>query len=96
MTHRVTIRLEGSFSSTGTFDGVDQTQQACIDVFRKYRTSNWIENYTENVIDATTKNEVIDFDSEERWIAYRAELQAITGDSDIGDFTSTIVSAVDV
>ena len=96
MTHRVTIRLDGTNSASPTFNDADSDQQACINIFSTYNANNWIESYTETVIDSSSKNEIIDFDNADRWLAYRAELQAITGDSDITEFTSTIVSAVDV
>jgi hypothetical protein len=96
MTHRVTVRLDGENSSVATFDDADSVQLACMNVFNNYQTNNWIESYTETIIDSSTKNEIIDFDNADRWVAYRAELQAITGDSDVSVFTSTVVSAVDV
>lgn len=96
MTHRVTVRLDGENSNVATFDDADSAQLACMNVFNNYQTNNWIESYTETIIDSSTKNEIIDFDNADRWVAYRAELQAITGDSDVSIFTSTVVSAVDV
>jgi hypothetical protein len=96
VTHRVTIRLDGDNSATETFDENVPIQNSCINIFTNYKNNNWIESYTETIIDSSTKNEIIDFDNADRWVAYRAELQAITGDSDVSVFTSTVVSAVDV
>lgn len=96
MTHRVTIRLDGDNSATETFEENVPIQNSCINIFTNYKNNNWIESYTTSIIDSSSKNEIIDFDSADRWLAYRAELQAITGDSDITEFTSTIISAVDV
>lgn len=96
MTHRVTVNLVGNNSSNPTFDITNSQQSQCKDIFNTYINNGWIENMNTSIIDDTTKQEVIDFDSDGRWIAYRSELQAITGDSDITEFTSTIVSAVDV
>jgi hypothetical protein len=95
MTYRVVIRLAGGDNGNTVFDQTGSNAQAaeCQEIFNNYTTQGWITSYSAVEIDSTTKDETIDFDTPERWVDFKSEMETASGGVNVSNYaTKTITS----
>jgi hypothetical protein len=96
MSYKIITRLTGSNVNQNVFNLLDSDHLQCRNLFEEYRANSWIESYTTEIIDSSTKQEIFLMDSSQRWDSYLSDINSRSKNKSISVFETTIVSKEEV